>query len=114
MQEMNGAVLEVARSAGQASELSTQVRKKAQAGAKIVKEVGDSMITLQEQSNTLKADMNKFEEHAPELIRVPRSRHTPTLNALTDIDTIIIQSTDQIIASINITLISNTSLLFII
>ena len=50
MEEMNGAVLEVARNAGQASDLSDKTREKAQAGAKAVEEAGESTLKLQTQA----------------------------------------------------------------
>ena len=64
MQEMNGAVLEVAKNASQASELSGQAREKAQAGAAMVKEAGNSMEELQRQAKTLKTDMGELDEYA--------------------------------------------------
>lgn len=70
MEEMNGAVLEVARNAGQASELSGQAKEKAQAGAKIVRETGESMTALQQQSEALKADMNELDEHATSISQI--------------------------------------------
>ncbi len=70
MEEMNGAVLEVARNAGQASELSGQAREKAQTGEKIVKEAGDSMTALQQQSEALKTDMNELDEHASSISQI--------------------------------------------
>ena len=59
MQEMNGAVLEVAKNASQASELSGQAREKAQAGAAMVKEAGNSMEELQRQAKTLKTSVDR-------------------------------------------------------
>ncbi len=70
MVEMNGAVLEVARNASQASELSDQARKKGQAGADVVKEAGDSMEELQRQTHALKADMSELDEHAGAITQV--------------------------------------------
>ncbi len=64
MEEMNGAVLEVARNAGDASTLSTQAREKAESGKKIVQRSSEAMEELQAQSEILKKDMNELEVHA--------------------------------------------------
>ncbi len=70
MEEMNGAVLEVAKNSGQASELSEQAKEKAQIGASIVKETGDNMLALQEQSEILRKDMNELDEYAASISQI--------------------------------------------
>ncbi len=63
MEEMNVAVLEVARNSGQASELSEQAKEKAKAGSEVVHEAAEKMIVLQEQSRLLKSDMNELDRY---------------------------------------------------
>ncbi len=70
MEEMNGAVLEVARNAGQASELSGKAREKAQMGAKAVEESTQSMMKLQDQARILKADMTELDEYAGSISQI--------------------------------------------
>ncbi len=70
MEEMNGAVLEVARNASQASELSGDARQKAQMGAKAVDEAGESMGELQNQAETLKQAMTELDEYAGSISQI--------------------------------------------
>ncbi len=70
MEQMNGAVLEVARNSGQASELSSQAREKAQTGAKAVQEASQSMVELQDQAETLKTDMAELDECAGSISQI--------------------------------------------
>jgi methyl-accepting chemotaxis protein len=60
MQQMNEAVLEVARNASQAAETSGGAREKAQEGAAMVDRVVEGIAQVQEQSNALKADMTSL------------------------------------------------------
>ncbi|MBQ4132642.1 MAG: methyl-accepting chemotaxis protein, partial [Desulfovibrionaceae bacterium] len=64
MEEMNSTVMEVARNAEQASEVSTATRHKAEEGAKVVKQALESIQRVQQASLTLKDDMTSLGEHA--------------------------------------------------
>jgi methyl-accepting chemotaxis protein len=57
MAEMNSTVLEVARSAGQASEQSEQTKEKAHSGADLVNKVVSSMDLVNKVASTLQANM---------------------------------------------------------
>ncbi len=70
MEEMNGAVMEVARNSGEASTLSEQAREKASQGAQIARQSGGAMRELQEQSETLKTDMGELEQHAESISEI--------------------------------------------
>ncbi len=70
MEEMNGAVLKVARNAIQASELSGNARQKAQMGAKAVEEAGESMGELQNQAQSLKTAMTELDEYAGSISQI--------------------------------------------
>lgn len=70
IEEMNAAVLEVARSAGQTSEMSAVTRRKAKEGATIVKKAVESIRRVQQASLTLKDDMTALDEHAKAITRI--------------------------------------------
>lgn len=64
MEEMNSTVLEVARNAGNASEVSASTREKAEHGAAVVQEVVASIQGVQEASVALKNDMAALDDNA--------------------------------------------------
>ena len=64
MNEMNATVMEVARSAGSAAEVSNSMRLKAEDGAKIVRKVVSSIEGVHQLSLVLKEDMGKLGESA--------------------------------------------------
>ena len=64
MEEMNSTVLEVARNAGNASEVSASTREKAEHGAAVVQEVVASIQGVQEASVALKDDMAALDDNA--------------------------------------------------
>ena len=64
MEQMNSTVLEVARSASAAAEVSTDTRHRAEEGAKIVHEAVEGIQRVQEVSMLLKGDMDKLSEQA--------------------------------------------------
>jgi len=64
MDEMNSTVLEVARNAGKAAEVSSETKQRAEAGAQIVHSAVNSIQDVQRQSVQLKEDMGVLEGHA--------------------------------------------------
>ena len=64
MNEMNATVMEVARSAGSAAEVSNTMRLKAEDGAKIVRKVVSSIEGVHQLSLVLKDDMGKLGDSA--------------------------------------------------
>lgn len=70
MEEMNTTVLEVARNAGQASDVSASTRDKAEAGAEIVSKAVNSIRQVQEQSVQLKQDMTKLDQNAQSISQI--------------------------------------------
>ena len=64
MEEMNSTVLEVARSAGAAAEVTAQARSKAVEGARVVARALQSITTVQGQSLQLKQNMADLGDHA--------------------------------------------------
>jgi methyl-accepting chemotaxis protein len=60
MEEMNATVLEVAKSAGQASEMSAQARARAEEGATVVGQVVESIRLVETQAVNLKKDMGEL------------------------------------------------------
>ncbi len=70
MEEMNSTVLEVARNAGSASDVSIATRKKAEEGADIVRKVVASIEAVQRRSMNLKEDMAALGEHARSISRI--------------------------------------------
>ena len=70
MEEMNSTVLEVARNAGQASEVSATTRTKAEAGAGVVQKAVQSIQEVQRQSLLLKEDMVTLGENAQSINQI--------------------------------------------
>ncbi|HJA78106.1 methyl-accepting chemotaxis protein [uncultured Desulfovibrio sp.] len=70
MGQMNATVLEVARNAGNAAEVSENMRGKAEEGAGIVSEVVRSIQSLHDMSLTLKEDMSRLGENATAITRI--------------------------------------------
>ena len=64
MEEMNSTVIEVARSAGTASELSSETRARAESGAAVVRRAVEEIRNVQEVSLRLKEDMNTLSAQA--------------------------------------------------
>ena len=72
MEEMNSTVLEVARNAGSASDVSAATRNMADAGAGIVRRAVDSIKRVQEHSLALKGDMAALDEQAKSITQIMR------------------------------------------
>ena len=70
MEEMNSTVLEVARNAGSASEVSASTRQKAESGAKVVQKAVGSIERVQRESMALKTDMEALGHHARDITRI--------------------------------------------
>ena len=70
MEEMNVTVIEVAKNASSASQMSANTRQKADDGVRIVQEVVTSIKNVQAQSVTLKEDMNLLVEHAQSINQI--------------------------------------------
>ena len=70
MEEMNSSVIEVAKNAGAASEVSGQTRQKADAGAEIVHKAVESIQMVQTEALALKADMGTLSEHAKAISQI--------------------------------------------
>ena len=64
MEEMNSTVMEVARSAGTASDLADQAKQKAQQGSQLVNKVVETISGVERQSVALKADMTELGKQA--------------------------------------------------
>ena len=64
MEEMNSTVMEVAKSAGTASELAEQAKQKAQQGSELVGKVVETINGVERQSVALKADMTELGKQA--------------------------------------------------
>ena len=64
MEEMNATVLEVARNAGAAAEVSDAARQRAEAGAVVVEKAVTGIRKVREQSLSLKQDMAALAENA--------------------------------------------------
>ena len=64
MEEMNSTVMEVARSAGTASDLADQAKNKAQQGSELVDKVVETISGVERQSVALKADMTELGKQA--------------------------------------------------
>ena len=64
MEEMNSTVLEVARNAGGAADVSAAAKLKAQAGSEVVSQAVDGIQEVQRQSFALKEGMTQLDEHA--------------------------------------------------
>ena len=70
MEEMNSTVLEVARSAGNAADVSTEARSKADEGANVVAKSVQSIQSVQDQSGQLRQDMNTLAEQAQAISQI--------------------------------------------
>jgi methyl-accepting chemotaxis protein len=70
MTEMNSTVLEVARNASSASEVSAQTRSKAEEGAKIVQEAVTGIRNVQSVSLSLKDDMARLDKQADSISQI--------------------------------------------
>lgn len=70
MEEMNSTVIEVAKNAGTASDVSSQTRQKAENGANVVRQAVESIRNVQHQSLTLKDDMAALAEHAHSISQI--------------------------------------------
>ena len=70
MEEMNSTVLEVARNAGQAADVSTATRQKAEAGAKVVERAVNSIRSVQGQAEKLKGDMTILSQNAQAISQI--------------------------------------------
>ena len=70
MEEMNSTVLEVARNAGAASDVSTQTRAKAEQGAAVVRRAVTSIEGVQRRSLALKEDMAVLGGHAQSITQI--------------------------------------------
>lgn len=70
MEEMNSTVVEVARNAGAASDVSAQTREKAEQGAGIVQKAVTSIQTVQREALALKEDMATLGSHAQSISQI--------------------------------------------
>ena len=70
MEEMNSTVLAVANNAGAASDMSAQTRAKAESGEKVVEQAVSSIRQVQQDSLSLKKDMEKLGEHTQSISRI--------------------------------------------
>ncbi len=70
MNEMNSTVVEVARNAGSAAEMSAATREKAEQGAAVVGEAVNGIRQVQEVSLALKDDMAKLSENAQAISQI--------------------------------------------
>ncbi len=70
MEEMNATVIEVAKNAGNASEVSAATRQKAEHGASVVQEAVISIRGVQQASLALKDDMAKLSENAQAISQI--------------------------------------------
>ena len=70
MEEMNSTVVEVAKNAGIASEVSSRTREKAESGALIVQKAVQSILQVQQESLALKDDMGRLGEHARSITQI--------------------------------------------
>ena len=70
MEEMNCSVIEVAKNAGTASEVSGQTRQKADHGAEIVHKAVESIQMVQTEALALKNDMDTLSEHAKAISQI--------------------------------------------
>ena len=70
MEEMNSTVLEVARSAGNAADVSTEARSKADEGATVVAKSVQSIQSVQDQSGQLRQDMNTLADQAQAISQI--------------------------------------------
>lgn len=70
MEEMNVTVMEVAKNAAMASDISTNTRKMAEEGAAVVDKAVESIRKVQSRALALKKDMAILEDHAKSISRI--------------------------------------------
>ena len=70
MEEMNSTVLEVAKNASDASEVSAKTREKADSGANVVQKAVESIRDVQRESLALKEDMAALSQHAQSINQI--------------------------------------------
>lgn len=70
MEEMNSTVLEVARNAGGAADVSASAKMKAQVGSEVVSKAVNGIQEVQRQSMALKDGMSKLDEHAKAISQI--------------------------------------------
>ena len=70
MEEMNSTVLEVAKNASTASEISAGAHNKATEGSEVVQKSVNGILLVQEQSLKLKRDMTQLDEHAQAITQI--------------------------------------------
>ena len=70
MEEMNSTVLEVARNAGGAADVSASAKVKAQTGSEVVSKAVGGIQEVQRQSMALKDGMTKLDEHAKAISQI--------------------------------------------
>lgn len=70
MEEMNSTVMEVARNADMASQVSGQTKDKANTGASVVQKALKSIRVVRQESLTLKEDMAALQEHAQAISQI--------------------------------------------
>ncbi len=70
MEEMNSTVLEVARSAGLASDVSGKTKARAEEGARIVQQSVTGILEVQNVSLALKEDMSRLAQHADSVSQI--------------------------------------------
>ena len=70
MEEMNSTVLEVARNAGGAADVSASAKVKAQAGSEVVSKAVGGIQEVQRQSMALKDGMTQLDEHAKAISQI--------------------------------------------
>ena len=70
MEEMNSTVIEVAKNAGQASEVSMHTREKAETGATVVEQAVSAILAVQEKSMKLKQDMAQLSDNAQSISQI--------------------------------------------
>lgn len=70
MSQMNATVLEVAKNAGDASEMSLHTRRRAEAGAKVVHQAVGSIQAVQKQAGQLREGMTELDENARSISQI--------------------------------------------
>ncbi len=70
MEEMNSTVLEVAKNAGGASDISSAAKRKAEAGSEIVSRAVLGIQEVQRQSQTLRDGMSQLDDHAKAISQI--------------------------------------------
>ena len=70
VEEMNATVLEIAKNASEAAKISASTKGKAAEGAQVVKSVVEAITTVQNDTVTLKDDMNTLAARAQDISRI--------------------------------------------